>query len=341
MIIIDRNGSSERTVYVAIAVFALIAIVITACAIGVMSQLEEPDQEPNNSVATTDEAADNRNVESPYSSDKRTKRRLPYSTGGEFTPFGNGAAIDFQDTGVDSTQGTFQNLCDYAERAGDTTLRIPFADLRIAGVERNREIVKDDLKQLTAKQSSLDGKRIVIRGFMFPAFEKKDLKTFALTNRQFLGAPIRLDQAIAVTMSPNRTTDYIQSDPFDVQGTFRIKPETAPDSVELINLYMIENAVVIREQSLPDLPASEPAIPADQSTILVATGHSTEMKTAWVYDRQRNEKRELEAGESFRIEKTEAKVQEIGDGLVILSIEGKSWKWYLGQRFDQRQEQSD
>ena len=73
----------------------------------------------------------------------------------------------------------------------------------------------------------LDGKRIRLRGFMFPAFVPTGIKTFGFARDNgiccFVKQPKVYDM-IEVRMAEGKTTDYIDGRPFDVEGTFRIDP---------------------------------------------------------------------------------------------------------------------
>ncbi len=92
----------------------------------------------------------------------------------------------------------------------------------------------------------LDGKRIRLRGFMFPAFVPTGIKTFGFARDNgiccFVKQPKVYDM-IEVRMAEGKTTDYIDGRPFDVEGTFRIDPYV--DDAELLELYRIEDAVVL------------------------------------------------------------------------------------------------
>ena len=92
----------------------------------------------------------------------------------------------------------------------------------------------------------LDGKRIRLRGFMFPAFVPTGIKTFGFARDNgiccFVKQPKVYDM-IEVRMAEGKTTDYIDGRPFDVEGTFRIDPYV--DDAELLELYRIEDATVL------------------------------------------------------------------------------------------------
>jgi hypothetical protein len=94
---------------------------------------------------------------------------------------------------------------------------------------------------------TLAGRRIRIRGFMVPAFEESGLRWFVLSRDNeacCFGPNPRPCDVIPVTLREGVTTDYIQGRPFDVVGTFRVQPESAPDG-KIERLYALHDALVV------------------------------------------------------------------------------------------------
>jgi hypothetical protein len=96
--------------------------------------------------------------------------------------------------------------------------------------------------------TALAGRRVRIRGFMRPPFQETGLRGFHLTrDDQFccFGPSPRPCDVIRVTLRDGTTTDYIPDRPFDVVGTFRVEPQSAPDGT-LEELYRLQDAVLVQ-----------------------------------------------------------------------------------------------
>ena len=89
----------------------------------------------------------------------------------------------------------------------------------------------------------LDGKRVRVRGFMFPSFEDTNIRGFTLARDNqiccFGRNPLVYD-LVDVFMRKGESTDYIQNRPFDVIGVFHIGDSIIPGE-----LYSLDDAVVI------------------------------------------------------------------------------------------------
>ncbi|MFK7820222.1 MAG: hypothetical protein AB8G99_15985 [Planctomycetaceae bacterium] len=94
--------------------------------------------------------------------------------------------------------------------------------------------------------SGLDGKRIRLRGFMYPTFTNTGLTGFLFARDNDIccfGKDPKIYDLFVVKLDEGETTDYIQGRPFDVVGTFHIEPEV--DDGELLQLYRISEAKVL------------------------------------------------------------------------------------------------
>lgn len=92
----------------------------------------------------------------------------------------------------------------------------------------------------------LDGKRIRIRGFMYPPFQQTGNEYFLLARDNQIccfGKNPKIYDLFPVVLKEGVTTDYILNRPFDVVGVFHIKAETLDGEME--RLYMIDDAIVI------------------------------------------------------------------------------------------------
>ncbi len=93
---------------------------------------------------------------------------------------------------------------------------------------------------------ALDGKKVRMRGFMYPSFKDKGLKGFVFTRDTGVccfGPDPYIFLRAEVKLADGERTDYIHMRPFDIEGTFRIDP--LGDEGELLQLYRIEDAKVL------------------------------------------------------------------------------------------------
>lgn len=123
--------------------------------------------------------------------------------------------------------------------------RVSYDDIDLLKILNMQPVPADADTYFPEWLSSLDGKRIRIRGFMIPPYQSEGLKRFALARDNgiccFVRTP-KIYDVIDVRMAENQTTDYIANKPFDVEGIFRIQPFA--DDGDLYKLYKIEDAIV-------------------------------------------------------------------------------------------------
>lgn len=130
-------------------------------------------------------------------------------------------------------------------------VRVSFDDLdllKVLGVDRR--IPLDVVESFPGWLADLDGRRVRLRGFMYPPFEATGIRGFLLARDNeiccFGRDPLPYD-ILPVRLAEGETTDYLQAVPFDVVGTFHI--DTLPsdlDETELQQLYSIDEATIIR-----------------------------------------------------------------------------------------------
>lgn len=107
-----------------------------------------------------------------------------------------------------------------------------------------------------AAVQALDGRKVVLRGFMLPSIDFRDIREFHLVRSLWgccFGAPPRLNEIVRVTLP--RGVDYTY-DGLEVAGTLRVVYENE-DGIAL-DLYRLE-ADALRELDRledPDAPAS-------------------------------------------------------------------------------------
>jgi hypothetical protein len=89
----------------------------------------------------------------------------------------------------------------------------------------------------------LDGKRVHVRGYMYPIEQATGITNFVLARDNQIccfGRFPKVYDLINITMKEGESTDYVQGAPIDVVGTFHILP-----SITLSRLYRIDDAVVV------------------------------------------------------------------------------------------------
>ena len=130
----------------------------------------------------------------------------------------------------------------------DDASRITFDDLDLFKLLNMDPVTSDCVERMPESLRQLDGKRIVIRGFMKPSPVSEGMPQFLLvrsTDMCCFGPKGKVYHMIAVLLKPPTTTSYIELKPFDVVGTFHIeKIELEPGTVFL--LYHLEDAAIIR-----------------------------------------------------------------------------------------------
>jgi hypothetical protein len=125
-------------------------------------------------------------------------------------------------------------------------LRVSYDDLNLLTILNMEPVPPNPEPYFPDWLRALEGRRIRIRGFMYPAFVETGLRGFILVrdNQECCFGPgAKIYDHIEVAMRNGVTTDYIPGRPFDVVGRFHIRPEA--DDEELYQLYQIEDATVI------------------------------------------------------------------------------------------------
>lgn len=94
---------------------------------------------------------------------------------------------------------------------------------------------------------NLDGKKIRIRGYMWPTFDETNLDRFPMLRDPGLtdfGRNRQVYEVIAAELNPEKRCDYIHLKPFDVIGTLKI--EMIAEDDKPLGLYWITDAEVVR-----------------------------------------------------------------------------------------------
>jgi hypothetical protein len=129
-------------------------------------------------------------------------------------------------------------------------LRITYDDLDIEKLLHVKKVPADVLEKLPHWLTDLRGKRVRLRGFMLPTsvFNQTGNSSFVLTRDTGVccfGPNPTVYYLVMVKMKPGETTDYIDNRPFDVVGTFDIKPVRLEETGEDLELYQLRDAAVI------------------------------------------------------------------------------------------------
>ena len=128
----------------------------------------------------------------------------------------------------------------------ENAIRVSFDDVDLLKVMNLDPVPADAPERLPKWLKELDGKRIRVRGFMFPPFQDTDIRGFVLARDNqiccFGRTPKEYD-LVETFLRKGVTTHYIQNRPFDVVGVFRIKSEIEKYTA----MYELEDAVVIEK----------------------------------------------------------------------------------------------
>ena len=125
-------------------------------------------------------------------------------------------------------------------------VRISYDDIDLLKVLNMEPVPPNAVDYFPEWLSALDGKRIRIRGWMFPTFVSEGLTSFTLARDNGICCFVRkpkIYDVIFVKLEKGQSSNYIDQRPFDVEGTFRIDNEG--DGSELPRLYKIEDARVL------------------------------------------------------------------------------------------------
>jgi hypothetical protein len=134
----------------------------------------------------------------------------------------------------------------FRRERGTDAVRVSYDDIDLLKVLNMEPVPPNAVEYFPDWLSSLNGKQIRIRGFMYPKFINEGITDFTLARDNGICCFQRMPKiydVIFVKLKEGETTDYIDARPFDVEGTFRFDDEG--DGSELPRLYKIENARVL------------------------------------------------------------------------------------------------
>jgi len=135
---------------------------------------------------------------------------------------------------------------EFRSEGPENALRVTFDDIDLLKVLNMEPVPEDAVKQFPDWLKELEGRRVRIRGFMFPTLSQTGITYFQHVRDNEIccfGRTPKVYDRISTVLRPGETTNYIQGRPFDVIGTFRIDP--VYDDGEWLQLYLLEDAIVI------------------------------------------------------------------------------------------------
>jgi hypothetical protein len=131
----------------------------------------------------------------------------------------------------------------------DGALRVSYDDIDLLKVINMDPVTTDAVEKMPGWLRQLNGKRIRIRGFMYPPYQETGITSFVLARDNQIccfGRDPKVYDLIRIRMKSGTSVDYIQNRPFDVIGTFRIAMDALDDGT-IFGLYNIDDAVVIEK----------------------------------------------------------------------------------------------
>jgi hypothetical protein len=125
-------------------------------------------------------------------------------------------------------------------------LRVSYDDIDLLKVLNMDPVPPDAATYMPDWLKGLDGRRIRIRGFMYPTFQQTGVHAFGLARDNQIccfGRNQKIYDVFDVVLHEGATTNYIPNRPFDVVGVFHIRPEA--DAGKLYHLYEMDDATVM------------------------------------------------------------------------------------------------
>jgi len=134
----------------------------------------------------------------------------------------------------------------FRRERGTEAVRVSYDDIDLLKVLNMEPVPPNAVEYFPEWLAELDGKRIRIRGWMYPTFISEGLTSFTMARDNGICCFQRMPKiydVIFVKLAKGEQTDYIDQRPFDVEGTFHIDSEG--DGSELPRLYKLEDARVL------------------------------------------------------------------------------------------------
>ena len=127
-------------------------------------------------------------------------------------------------------------------------IRLTFDDIDLLKVLNIERPPTDIMEHLPYWIEELDGKKVTLRGWMYPTFNAEGIGKFLFVRDNgtcCFGPNAKIYDKVGVTLQEGKSTSFIQGRPFDVTGTFVLDAWVFDDELEL--LYHIEDAVISKK----------------------------------------------------------------------------------------------
>lgn len=124
--------------------------------------------------------------------------------------------------------------------------RVSYDDIDLLKVLNMDPVPANAATMMPAWLKGLEGRRIRIRGYMYPTFQQTGVHAFGLARDNQIccfGRNPKIYDVFDVVLRDGVTTDYLPNRPFDVVGVFHIRPEA--DDGKLFHLYEMDDATVV------------------------------------------------------------------------------------------------
>lgn len=134
----------------------------------------------------------------------------------------------------------------FREEGPGQALRVSFDDIDLLKVLNMEPVPENAIEMFPDWLSQLDGKRVRIRGFMFPTLTQTGITYFQHVRDNEIccfGRTPKVYDRISTILASGKSTNYIQGRPFDVVGILRFDP--VYEDGEWLQLYVLEEAIVI------------------------------------------------------------------------------------------------
>ncbi len=128
----------------------------------------------------------------------------------------------------------------------DGAWRVSYDDIDLLKILNMDPVTPNAGSLMPAWLKGLEGRRIRIRGYMYPTFQQTGIHAFGLARDNQIccfGRNPKIYDIFDVLLREGVTTDYLPNRPFDVVGVFHIRPET--EDGKLYHLYEMDDATVI------------------------------------------------------------------------------------------------
>jgi hypothetical protein len=135
---------------------------------------------------------------------------------------------------------------DFKTEGQDGAIRVSYDDIDLLKVLNMDPVTPDAATKMPPWLKNLEGRRIRIRGFMYPTFQQTGVHAFGLARDNQIccfGRNPKIYDVFDVLLRDGVTTNYLPNRPFDVVGVFHIRPEA--DNGKLFRLYEMDDATVV------------------------------------------------------------------------------------------------